>query len=140
MATFPIEAEKGEKVGDGWRVETHVKLSNNGSLDGETTLINKNAVEGFHGGAVILLTDAAGNVVFNAGLYRTGVNAAGFSPKRTATLGIHADIPADRVQQTEHIEIINGHFPGDVGQQLKDAIQTGKSLADAIAKIWAVAG
>lgn len=135
MANFPISAEAGNKVGDGWRVETSVRLSSNGRLDGQVELINKHALEGFSGGAVILLTDAAGNVVHNAGLFRIGVNAAGFLPKRTAVHVIDALAPADKMAAVEGLEIINGHFPKDVAKLIQDNVNVGISIAEAISRI-----
>ncbi len=135
--SLPMHAHKKNKIENGWWMETEVTVSNTARIDGETKLINYQALAGFKGGSVILLQDGAGNVVFRSPAFHTGVNAAGVNPKKEATIAVTVEFPPDLVQQVEGVAIAHRLMPdGNLWKQRCDEIiQIGKGVAEVVAQL-----
>jgi hypothetical protein len=75
FAVFPITKSKRDHVGQGDWMDTDVKVSNTGRMDGKTRTWTTACQDGFTGGMMVYLLDRQGNVLVSTSKIRKyGVN------------------------------------------------------------------
>ncbi len=135
-ATFPFTVSKKSKVGTGMFIETSVKVSNTGRIDGEMLLTTFQALEGFTGGSVFLLEDLSGNVLWHSNPYTGGVNAAGTKKKETHKVVVVVTFPTDLVARVKGLHTAQGRFPKEIWfRRCEELITVGKSVTEIIGKL-----
>jgi hypothetical protein len=71
---FPISAEQEDGLGNSRKMRTKFTISNTGRITALTKTSTKEALKGFHGTVVILLTDDKGNILHESRPHTYGVD------------------------------------------------------------------
>lgn len=79
--SFPVKQSKKTELGDHRHMKTSIIVSNNGRIDGITRIWTDKKWEGFTGCSVVLITDSAGNVLFETKRHRYGVDGVNIPGK-----------------------------------------------------------
>ncbi|WP_199615885.1 fascin domain-containing protein [Paenibacillus alkalitolerans] len=71
---FPISGQQEDKLGNSRKMRTRITISDTGRIDAVTKTRTKEALRGFHGTVVVLLTDEEGNILYESKPHTYGVN------------------------------------------------------------------
>jgi len=130
---WPAEAHKKDTVSVG-HMESWVKLSNTGRIDGTTRTWTNNNAQGFTGGVKVQLQDKDGNVLaWDMPVQKYGVNANNPVSNASAPSERKADwnfpVPTEILKQVSRVRIIHRHTPeGRWDQSIEMAKELGEVL------------
>ena len=142
VVQLPQVFEESRRVAEGCKVQIRIKVSNNGSIDGNARLTNSQAIKGYKVGWLITLTDQEGNVLHTA-YKRAGINAAGISRKNKRTVPIIRSYPPELAEKIGGVSILAFHAPrsdSEIKEKIEVAIKTGKKAVELGKEIAALVG
>lgn len=108
---LPIRAHAKETIGSHWYMETDVSLSNNGRIDGRTS-IKSCQRKGVTGGVSVILLDKDSNVLYRTETRSYGVNGKGLDNRcESRSESWDEQIPTNIAEQTGGFIIYQAHNP-----------------------------
>ena len=128
ISSLPKTTHRKERVGSGFWIEADIKISSGGAITGNITFESKNALLGFTGGWLMMLSDKDQNVLYMSDLETKGVNAAIFGPTESVKKIIVDKSFSDDIDDEEkiaYVDILMDRFPQSAWDLIK------KNIADA---------
>jgi len=113
ITPFPVEEYKRKKINgnSSWVMKTWVVVSKDGRLDGKTNIKSSEAARGFTGGVEVVLTDRAGNIVYQSNLRKYGVNGTAMGGKSERTINWDETVPPDALDKVRAVVIHHSYEP-----------------------------
>lgn len=113
ITPFPVIDHKKSEINgkSSWKMTTDVTVSINGRMDGKTKTKSSEALRGFTGGVEVVLTDRAGNILYQTRLRTYGVNGTtqGGGGQRTETWS--ETVPAEALNKVSAVVIHHSYEP-----------------------------
>jgi hypothetical protein len=103
--------ETHTRVGNGWHMYTTMYLTEDGVINGKTTLKNYNNFRGFTGGLFVVALDENNNPVYTTGVHKWGINASFFKKKVTRNAEWSDCIPQEYLPKVAKIAVMQMHAP-----------------------------
>jgi len=124
-----------DRIAPGWHMRTNIKVQDDGRIIGTTTLWNAN-FNGFVGGAVILLKDKDGNVIWPpAGEAGKAVMEKGIGGTEESVVGKwDLTYPKElfpKIAGAEFVHMNVGRNPAKLAETLEGYLKAGKKAAEA---------
>ncbi|MEH2192754.1 MAG: hypothetical protein V7K98_08945 [Nostoc sp.] len=130
---FPLSGSKFTELGDHRRMETQIKISNNGRIDGVTRIWTDKKLIGFTGSVAVAITDRAGNVLYVTSPQRWGVDCKRCPGPSNRTQGWADTVPSNVLKQVGGYAIIHTTSPRD---RWRDWLSTSKEAVTEIKGIY----
>jgi hypothetical protein len=113
ITPFPVKDYKSSKIKgkSSWKMTTDVTVSNSGRIDGKTKTKSSEAMRGFTGGVEVLLTDRAGNILYQTALRKYGVNGTAMGGQSERTENWSETVPGDALNKVSAVVIHHSYEP-----------------------------
>lgn len=99
------------RVGNGWHMYTTVYLTDQGVINGKTTLKNYNNFRGFTGGLFVVALDENNTPLYTTDVHKWGINACFFKKKRVRNTEWSDTIPQEYLPKVAKIAVMQMHTP-----------------------------
>jgi hypothetical protein len=113
ITPFPVSEYKRKKINgnSSWVMKTWVVVSKDGRMDGKTNIKSSEAARGFTGGVEVVLTDRAGNIVYQSKLRTYGVNGTAMGGKSERTINWDETVPPEALNNVRAVVIHHSYEP-----------------------------
>ncbi len=137
---FEQQSRDGVGAPSGWKIDTTVRVYENGQVDVDSKMICTNNLLGFTGGVLVLLADGNGRYLGDTKVHTRGVNSPGpdlnpfdgDAPKSTAPLHFSETFSPDLISRVKHLRIVHSHEPNVelINDRLEDFRKGAKTIAE----------